>query len=1092
MRRAHLLPLKLPVATTRRVRHPDGMHAPRVRTPPMPVRPRPLRPACIGLGWLGLVLHFFPCARAQEIPRILPGSTAVGDGTFQFQFEAPPAPASRFQVQKALTLDPDAPWLPVEADLVALAAGIFQVRLPLQPDAAQAWIRIQQSTPPPPGPRIVLNEVMPDNDSLLLPAAPHTWDWIELYNPGDESVPLDGLRLQATAGTVRTWVLPPAHLAPRGRLLAFATDSTDGPTNTLVTGFTLSASGERLELLDSWDRTVDAVTVPPLTPNASYGRSPDGSETWVLFNQAQATPGDANLQVGTVQPQEPTFLTRGGWHSQPVEVRVETPPPGLTLRFTTDGSPATANAAPWPGSWPITNHTVLRVVAVDGAGNRSREVVRTFWIGTAPSLPVVSIATAPTNFTFVDGYLTGMTRSVVTAAGQVLANFPFEPSNAWRDREAPIHLEFLEPDGAVGLRQHAGMKVYGGWGSRGYPQKSYAFFARRSYGAGSFQHRLWPGLDLDSFESFVLRNSGNDNQSTHQTVPRPPITQLGPTQSWGSYFVQGNYTLLRDALVQELLAGTDLDRQAYRPVLLYVNGAYWGIHNLREKLTADHVLAHQELPEGAIDLIEGYGTVRAGDATAYRAMRDFLNTRGVATEANYRTVTDTWIDPDNLIDYSLMIIHGGNFDIGNVKCWRPRTPRGRFRWLVYDQDYAFDLWPTSVYPAAMKRDYADYANMFAFSTAGTGTSTGWPNAGGRTLILRRMLANATFRQRFIERLADLLNTAWRPPNVAATIDRLATPIRPHIPDHLQRWGWDRLVTEGFGLPHRREPTPFSLSQWEDNIRGLADFASNRPALLRSQCRAHFALSGGTGTLQTEVLPANAGAVRLNSTVTDSPVWTGIYFTHYPIRLRPVAAVGWRFSHWITASGTNTQPILDWIASPDTVHRIEARFEPIPSGQEPSRALWISEIQYHAPEDLPSGDWIEITNPGSTAANLDGWSILDPSNGRRTFLPQISLAAGARCVVARNRARFQWTHPHGIDPVTELAAGLDNGGETLQLLEPDGRIAFELTYDDRSPWPAEADGNGATLQYLRPELDPRNPLAWGASLTRGGTPGDGGR
>ena len=162
----------------------------------------------------------------------------------------------------------------------------------------------------------------------------------------------------------------------------------------------------------------------------------------------------------------------------------------------------------------------------------------------------------------------------------------------------------------MGFRQRAGMKVFGGWGSRGYPQKSLALFARRSYGDGKFDYRLFPDEGVDAFESFILRNSGNDNQGTHQTPPRPPITAFGPTLSYGSYFVNGTFTLLRDALMQQLLRDTDLDTQAYRPAVVYLNGEYWGIYNLREKMSEDYVLAHHHRAPGSVDLIEGYHYAR--------------------------------------------------------------------------------------------------------------------------------------------------------------------------------------------------------------------------------------------------------------------------------------------------------------------------------------------------------------------------------------------------------------------------------------------------------------------------------------------------
>jgi hypothetical protein len=194
-------------------------------------------------------------------------------------------------------------------------------------------------------------------------------------------------------------------------------------------------------------------------------------------------------------------------------------------------------------------------------------------------------------------------------------------------------------------------------------------------------------------------------------------------------------------------------------------------------------------------------------------MRDFINNRNLTTGTNYQHVVDTYLDVGNFIDYNLAVLFFQNFDIGNIKCWRPRVPKGRFRWLVYDQDYGFNLWPTNVYPAAMARDYADYGNMFRFATAGTGTSTAWPNAGGRTLLLRRMLTNAQFREQFIRRCADLLNTHFEEQGVQSVITAMAAVIRPEIPFHLERWSWPELQRRGFGLPHRAELVPLTASMW---------------------------------------------------------------------------------------------------------------------------------------------------------------------------------------------------------------------------------------------------------------------------------------
>src|SRR5262249_42204903 len=149
-----------------------------------------------------------------------------------------------------------------------------------------------------------------------------------------------------------------------------------------------------------------------------------------------------------------------------------------------------------------------------------------------------------------------------------------------------------------------------------------------------------------------------------------------------------------------------------------------------------------------------------------------------------------------------------------------------------------------VYLPAMARDYGDYDNMFDFYTAGTGTDTGWPNKGGRTLLLRRLLMNDSFKERFIKRCADLLNGPFREEIVLSTIRQMAQVIRPEIARHLQRWSWSELQQRGFGLPHQAEYEPFTQETWEKNLGVLMDFAERRPANLRQDCINHFGLGGG--------------------------------------------------------------------------------------------------------------------------------------------------------------------------------------------------------------------------------------------------------
>jgi hypothetical protein len=997
-----------------------------------------------------------------------------------------------------MTLASDGSWQArPEADLEALTEGLYRAFVPLPPPTTSttaAFFRIRRTGLPPMAPGPVFNEVMSDNATAQTTGDGQHLDWIELFNPQDEAVALDGIQLSQGSSLTPPWPLPARLLQPGAFLLIHASDDPAAlvPPGGLLAPFGLANAGESLVLTDRFGRELDRIDVPPLHPDQAIGRIPDGGTRWGFLSGTQSTPGTTNSPVSTgIVVAPPEFSVDGGFHTAALDVRLESREPGGVIRYTRDGSPASATSPAATGPLRIEQTTVVRATTFDAAGNGSQETVRTFFIGPRrhTGWPVISLAAPPAYFEFKDGYLFGMTSQVVNNRGEVIQNYPFSGSNAWKDREIVVSLELFEPDGTPGLRQRAGLKVYGGWGSRGYPQKSLAVLARREYGAGSFKHEIFPDSGLDNFESFVLRNSGNDNQSTHQIPPRPPISQFGTTRSYGSYFVNGTFTLMRDGLMQRLLQDhTRLDGQAYRPAVVYLNGQYWGIYNLREKLSEHHVLAHHGLPKGSVDLIEGYGDVRAGDATAYRAFRDFVNTRSMAAETNYQHVARTWLGVDNFIDYHLSVIYFQNFDIGNIKCWRPRTPRGRFHWMVYDQDYGFGLWPAKIYEPAMARDYADYANMFKFATAGTGTSTGWPNAGGRTLLLRRLLANPGFRDRFIRRCTDLLNTAFREERAISLIDSMAAVLRPEIPAHLERWSWDELTRQGYGAPYQREFQPFTQATWETNLTVLREFATKRPALVRSQCAAHFGLGTGNGTLHVRVNPPNAGAIQLNSLFLTNSGWEGIYFAGLTNDLQAIAQPGFRVRGWTTDTGFTASPFLNTVVSAGQTQTMVAEFEPLPVPPAPAKTVWITEINYHAPDDLDADDWIELHNPGNTSINLQGWVLRDQQDDSACVLPGFELAPGGSCVIARSVVKFQWTHPNASDPIASFDFGLGNSGDTVRLFDPTGIEVQRVAYRDEVPWPVTADGQGSTLHRLASGSDPSLASSWIASPVRGGTPG----
>src|SRR5207248_3758877 len=112
-----------------------------------------------------------------------------------------------------------------------------------------------------------------------------------------------------------------------------------------------------------------------------------------------------------------------------------------------------------------------------------------------------------------------------------------------------------------------------------------------------------------------------------------------------------------------------------------------------------------------------------------------------------------------------------------------------------------------------------------------------------------------------------------------------------------------------------------------------------------------------------------------------------------------------------------------------------------------------------------------------------------SGGVTYTFGNVNLSAGQRIVVPRTIAIFDQVYGTGINRTSSGYSGkLDNAGEQVILAGPVGETLQNFIYDDNAPWPAEADGNGPSLEIIDPLGDPGDPVNWRASLVNGGTPG----
>lgn len=833
-----------------------------------------------------------------------------------------------------------------------------------------------------------LNEVMASNAATITDADGDAGDWIEIIWSGDEPLHLQGYGLSDDYNRPFRWQFPDMTMQPGEYLLIWASGKNRrDPSGELHTDFSIAASGEELILTSRDSTRLDELTPTEIPTDISFGRYPDGTGDWHFF--ANPTPGSANRDDGYQELLEPvTFSQAGGFSGSDFELQLTHPDPDVTIIYTLDGSvPDQANLEgrtypymdryltdarelqdrtytsliyepeslilitdrtgdpnylsrmqsvttddPEPDYFPSQNifkGTVVRARAVkDGAlpsGVQTHSYFVSPEVRSRYSLPVISLAIQEDHlFGYEEGiYVPGRLFDDENPGQDTWGPHNYRARGI--DWERPASLELFEKESVTAdLQQDIGIRIHGGW-TRSLHVKSLRLYARNEYGDSRFFYRMFPDLPYTAYNRLLLRNSGND---------------------W-------EQTLLRDAAIQTIVGHMKFETQAYRPFIVFINGEYWGIHNLRERFDRHYLeRVYGVNPDNLDWLTAVWLAVTEGDRQHYIETKEYIRNNIVAgrdddNERHYEHIK-TRIDVENFIDYHIAQIFIGNTDWpqGNIDFWRtrnaydPEAPYGhdgRWRWLLYDTDHGFNQHGGN--PASF--------NSMAFATATGGT--GWPNPDEATLLLRKMLEIGSFRTAFLNRYADQLNTAFRTERVRSILDRLSGAIIREIPEHSQRW---------------------PMLGWLKQYNRMLVFAIDRPDYAREHLKEHFGIAS-LHDLQVGISDPAAGRIQVN-TIEISPVtegvdadpwpWRGVYFDGVPVKLIATPMPGYVFSHWegVGQNAENSELELP-MDKPETVTAV---FYP-----EPDPDLFPQPWSLHGDGAYVFNDWASDAPSGEYPANM---------------------------------------------------------------------------------------------------------------------------
>jgi len=675
--------------------------------------------------------------------------------------------------------------------------------------------------------QVRINEFCAKNASGLADEDNDESDWIELYNGGNTDVNLSGFALKDD--NELTWIFPPLILPSQSFLIVFASGKNRfGPV--LHSSFKISSEGETLRLYDSNGQLLDEMPPVYLRRDHSAGRYPDGHiSVPVLFETP--TPGASNnsslYYAGYATP--PVMSLAPGFYLQSVLLNIT----GIEgdIRYTLDGSYPDNSMLLYNGPLQLDTSVVIRAQSVssDPVFLPSEYVTATYIIGYTSELPVVSLSSDPDN-------LWDWNTGIYVLGPNASPIYPYHGANFWQDWERPVHVEFFETNGVKIFDQEAGVSINGGSVSRTRPMQSLRLTARDKYGSSVFSHRFFEQKDIEEFKILVLRNSSGDFNKTH----------------------------FRDGSLHKLMIGkVDIGLLCYRPSAVFINGQYWGVHNIREKVSKHYLEENYGIDEENVDLLEEDSTVIQGDYTEFNAMQQFIAGSDLSNETLYDSAKKM-LDVISFADYFIAETYLSNIDwpYNNIKYWKVKSPGNKWRYLLMDLDISLGNlgWaPASLDVLGRVMGPYGYNNKHA-------------------KIFKSLIRNTEFRNHFINRYADLVNTIFRSEYLKNHIEEVKSVIEPEMPMHFNRWG-------------------NTMQGWYDEIYNVVmPYVEGRPAYALQYVQDTFQLKQQV-QLTLDVWPPQAGVIRLNTITPQDYPWNGIYFDGVPVTMTIIPNPGFTFSEW---------------------------------------------------------------------------------------------------------------------------------------------------------------------------------------------------
>lgn len=486
-----------------------------------------------------------------------------------------------------------------------------------------------------------------------------------------------------------------------------------------------------------------------------------------------------------------------------------------TVYYTTNGSIPKRGNKKLDSTLKINKNTALLIKATFETGDTL--IARSFIFDTISKLPIISI-------TIPNEDLWDSKKGIYTRGSNAFfsdSTGHWENCNFQKKWEKEIQIVYIDSSRKPVLNQNCGLRVFGE-STRRQPDKSLKLVARKQYGKNRFNYPFFKQKSqIKEYKQLVIRTSGNDY----------------------------NGTRFKDVLNAYLARNLGLDYMAYQQVRMYVNGEYWGLYNLREKINKHYLYYNHGADKDSSNIIMGRWVTQHGNRRRYKEMYDWFFKLDTMDSIAYTKAQD-YFDIRNYINYRAFQIFINNVDSrGNIRYWNASDLDNKFRMILYDTDLSF---------GSVNKNY--------LAKCLSPKQTNWYNNTWSTIYFRKLMEYDDFKNDFINQYAHIMNTALHKDTIIAAVNHFETIYKDELP---------RSKSE---LPKHFKNVPIPMNKWLTKVDHFRSFAQKRPAIAREEITKTLSQSG---TFYLKIEGKN-GQVNINNNYPLSLPFEGTYYKNIPL------------------------------------------------------------------------------------------------------------------------------------------------------------------------------------------------------------------